>query len=117
MLQSNILIDSDGSVKLTDVGMWRVYKTVSSSYADLEQDNHMWNAPEILLPEDGDVGRAEPSSDVYAFASTCIEVSDRFTAVIASRTDVGSVVYSQYSLCTRRVELQVAECYHEREAT
>lgn len=97
--------------------MWRVYETLSSSYAGLEQDNHLWNAPEILLPEDDHVGRVESSSDVYAFASTCVEVNSRFTLVIASRTDVGSVVYSQCTLCARRVELQVADCYHGREET
>lgn len=73
MLQSNVLIDSDGAVQLSDVGIldllddWRY-----GNFAPYgEDDDIRLIAPEVLMGES-----RSPASDVYAFAALALREFD-----------------------------------------
>ena len=68
-MQANAMINDEGHVKLVDFGL--------SKLIDLEEDldtgsSIRWCAPELLCSGNGETTKA---SDVYAFASTALEVS------------------------------------------
>ncbi|KLO05503.1 kinase-like protein [Schizopora paradoxa] len=78
----NILIDANGRAVITDFGLARVKEEVSEITGDqhtsLFAGSTRWMAPELVLAqvEDDSTKRMPLStkSDVYAFASVCLEV-------------------------------------------
>ena len=76
------MVDSEGTVKLMDMGMWRVTAAHVRLNNELEAnrpwpEKNAWKAPELLDAEElGFFMEPTCMSDVYAFAITCIEVSD-----------------------------------------
>jgi len=73
---TNILIDSDGNVQLTDFGMTRISETVQETYASMPDGTVRWQAPELVDPDMFNISSSGPTyaSDVYSFACVFIEL-------------------------------------------
>ncbi|ESK95443.1 hypothetical protein Moror_997 [Moniliophthora roreri MCA 2997] len=81
----NILIDSDGQAVITDFGLSKVMQDLTSSISEPGQmvptsffaGSTRWMSPELIqaiVEDDSNVPRVTTFSDVYAFASVCLEV-------------------------------------------
>lgn len=82
--QNNILIDGEGNPQIADFGLARVLEynstVIQSSYK--AHGHFRWQAPELLNPDilrrQGEEGLITSGhareTDVYAFASVCLEV-------------------------------------------
>lgn len=76
--QANILIDDDHNARLADVGVIEITDQ-ARDYPVLDPcGTAAWQAPERLDPEEFGLQSANPTSasDIYAFGSVCVEVSD-----------------------------------------
>lgn len=89
--QNNILIDDNGAALITDFGVSSVVEDFPSSEpGSLVTESFFggavrWMAPELisaLVEDDGRKPELTKSSDVYAFASVCLEVCVPFFAFI-----------------------------------
>jgi serine/threonine protein kinase len=80
-VQGNILVDETGSAIITDFGLSKVLEEMSDSMSrgtSFFAGSTRWMAPELifaLVEDDGVVPPITTYSDVYAFASICLEVS------------------------------------------
>ena len=75
----NVLIDDEGSARLTDFGMSLISEGTGYNYGSTHGGGAVrWTAPELIDPEEFELEttRATFFSDVYAFAMTAIEVMD-----------------------------------------
>ena len=70
-VQTNVMIDDEGHVKLIDFGLSRLIDS-EDGLTTATGLSVRWFAPELFISENG---RATKASDVYAFASTALEVS------------------------------------------
>ncbi|KAF7303650.1 Protein kinase domain-containing protein [Mycena indigotica] len=99
----NILIDDNGHVQLADFGVASyMNSTIESS---TRRGTTRWMAPELLLPEPGQIFRRTRESDVYAFACVCYELyhgGPPFSDIDAS----GAIVLHPVGAVLR----QVSEC-------
>lgn len=70
------MVDDDESIRLGDFGLSAVAE-VESSYASSSGGAWGWMAPELIDPEEFGLSSSTPTraSDIYSFASVCIEVS------------------------------------------
>jgi serine/threonine protein kinase len=68
--QANVMIDDSGHAKLIDFGLSRLIDS-EDGLAASTVSSIRWCAPELLRSDT----RTTKSSDVYAFASTALEVS------------------------------------------
>ena len=70
------MVDDDESIRLGDFGLSAVAEN-GSSYTSSSEGAWGWMAPELLDPETFGLDNSVPTraSDVYSFASVCIEVS------------------------------------------
>ena len=75
-LQANILIDSNGCVRLADFGLLSISESqnFATSYTSQNDKGSLrWMAPELF-----DTGKKKSrASDVYAFGMTTLEVSNK----------------------------------------
>ncbi|KAF5375946.1 hypothetical protein D9615_008211 [Tricholomella constricta] len=77
----NILIDEHGCPIITDFGLSKVIEDMSDSInigSSFFAGSTRWMAPELvmaLIEDDGQVPPITTRSDVYAFASVCLEVA------------------------------------------
>lgn len=77
----NILIDTYGCPIITDFGLSKVVEDMSDSIdprSSFFAGSTRWMAPELIMALIDDEGRVPPittHSDVYAFASVCLEVA------------------------------------------
>ncbi|THH32021.1 hypothetical protein EUX98_g2142 [Antrodiella citrinella] len=79
----NILVDSDGSTKVTDFGMALV-ADAAYNYGSIHGGGAIpWKAPELMYPEGFGLtsSRATYACDVYSFACVCIEENLRPSAL------------------------------------
>jgi len=82
MMQGNILIDIHCQAIITDFGLSKVMEDLSSTVPEIAPTSLFagsmrWMAPELvlaLIEDDGRPPSVTKYSDVYAFASVCIEV-------------------------------------------
>jgi serine/threonine protein kinase len=80
-VQGNILVDETGSAIITDFGLSKVIEEMSDSMTrgtSFFAGSTRWMAPELifaLVEDDGIIPPITKYSDVYAFASICLEVS------------------------------------------
>ena len=78
--QGNILIDEHGYAIITDFGLSKVIEEMSETISkgtSFFAGSTRWMAPELimaLVKDDGQVPPITTFSDVYAFASVCLEV-------------------------------------------
>ncbi|TCD61327.1 hypothetical protein EIP91_008588 [Steccherinum ochraceum] len=73
----NILVDADGTMKLTDFGMALIADATSYNYASIHGGGATrWQAPELHAPEEFGMTSRRPTGacDVYSFAYLCIEL-------------------------------------------
>lgn len=72
----NILVDENENIRLADFGLARVLAHQMNTMTTGDHTNSQWAAPELLDPEHYDQTSARPTeaSDIYAFASVCIEL-------------------------------------------
>jgi serine/threonine protein kinase len=74
--QSNVLIDHDGHVRLSDFGLFEIVEKISITVTIADLGSARWQAPELL--ELQYVGPAPnprtQAMDVYSFACICLEV-------------------------------------------
>jgi serine/threonine protein kinase len=75
--QSNVLIDSEGHVRLTDMGLCDIMDGIPDSMTLSYMGSSRWEAPELIAPNDFGLSSVvkTPASDAYAFACFCVEVS------------------------------------------
>ena len=79
-VQGNILVDQTGSAIITDFGLSKVMEEMSDSMpkgTSFFAGSTRWMAPELifaLVEDDGIIPPITTYSDVYAFASVCLEV-------------------------------------------
>jgi len=79
----NILVDENGNAIITDFGLSKIIEEITTDNTTVGTSffagSTRWMAPELLfaLIEDDDGGAPPitPASDVYAFASVCLEVN------------------------------------------
>jgi len=77
----NILVDESGSAIITDFGLSKVIEEMSDSTSrgtSFFAGSTRWMAPELifaLIEDDGVVPPITTYSDVYAFASICLEIA------------------------------------------
>ncbi|KAF8814545.1 kinase-like protein [Phlegmacium glaucopus] len=77
----NILVDEKGYAIITDFGLSKVMEEMSESInmgTSFFAGSTRWMAPELimaLIHDDGHVPPITTSSDVYAFASVCLEIT------------------------------------------
>jgi serine/threonine protein kinase len=69
-MQTNVMIDDQGHAKLIDFGLARVIDA-KPGLTTSTTTTIRWCAPELIRSDDA---RMTKSSDVYAFASTVLEV-------------------------------------------
>ena len=69
-VQANVMIDDEGHVKLIDFGLSRFIDS-EEGLTTATGFSARWCAPELFISESG---RTTKASDVYAFASTGLEV-------------------------------------------
>lgn len=79
-LKCNILIDAAGRAVITDFGLAKVKGEISEiteNPSSVLAGSTRWMAPELLITdlEDDQKPPISTYSDVYAFASTCLEVN------------------------------------------
>jgi serine/threonine protein kinase len=74
--QSNILVDAAGHARITDYGLAKVTRKLSSAHSSAGggQINHTvrWTAPEVLNDE-----KYGKEADIYSFAMVMVEVCHR----------------------------------------
>ncbi|KAL5485627.1 hypothetical protein ACEPAI_6668 [Sanghuangporus weigelae] len=93
----NILIDADGKAVITDFGLAKVREEVSDVLelpSSLFAGSTRWMAPELFLSQIEDDRRAPITtySDVFAFASVCLEVLTGQLPYANRRNDYGVTV-------------------------
>ncbi|KAF8882977.1 kinase-like domain-containing protein [Infundibulicybe gibba] len=78
----NILIDEHGIAVITDFGLSKVMEDISDAAINIGTSffagSTRWMAPELiqaLVEDDGRAPPITPQSDVYAFASVCLEIA------------------------------------------
>lgn len=75
------MIDENGNAIITDFGLSKVIEEITTDNTTVGTSffagSTRWMAPELLLAliEDDGVPPITPASDVYAFASVCLEVN------------------------------------------
>lgn len=82
MSQANVLVDDQGQAKIADFGLARIVDSQASTVGRTSlkgRGSIRWQAPELLDPKrfQGELCRTTKESDVYAFASVCLEVGHR----------------------------------------
>ncbi|KAH8103117.1 kinase-like domain-containing protein [Cristinia sonorae] len=72
----NILIDTDGNVRLTDFGMALIAEASASNSSSHGGGAIRWRAPELIDPDEFGLDSTRPTfaSDVYSFGITCVEL-------------------------------------------
>ncbi|KAJ3482587.1 hypothetical protein NLI96_g6879 [Meripilus lineatus] len=72
----NILVDSNGKMKLADFGLAVIAEAGESLTATIRGGAFGWLAPELIDPESFGLPNTRPTfaSDVYSFACVCIEL-------------------------------------------
>ena len=78
-LQANILVDKKGRPKLADFGLSKIVDSQATTVARASFNGKgamRWQAPELLSSTrfDGVPSIVTTCSDIYAFASVCLEV-------------------------------------------
>lgn len=76
ILQSNVMVSEKGTPRLIDFGIFRTSNDPverTGFETAILTSSLRWSAPEILAFDSPITSKSE-KSDVYAFASTCIEV-------------------------------------------
>jgi hypothetical protein len=77
----NILVDKNGDAIITDFGLSKVLEEMSDEMTvgtSFFAGSTRWMAPELifaLVEDDGGIPPITTSSDVYAFASVCLEIA------------------------------------------
>lgn len=78
LFQVNVLVDDDDMAVISDFGLAAYLHGRSERYASTRSGNPMWLAPELLDERTGRRNnnvRQTSQSDVYSFASLCVEAS------------------------------------------
>ncbi|KAJ6471182.1 kinase-like domain-containing protein, partial [Mycena vulgaris] len=70
----NILMDENGSARLTDFGLAAVVESDASIKNSTRSGSARWMSPELLDPPPGTQFEHTTSSDVWAFGCVCCEV-------------------------------------------
>lgn len=74
--QSNLLVDEQLNIFISDLGMAAYADSASNALASRREGNPRWMAPELLRALDARTSvRLTFASDIYSFAMVCVEVS------------------------------------------
>ncbi len=82
------MVDENGNAIITDFGLSKIIEEITTDNTTVGTSffagSTRWMAPELLLAliEDDGVPPITPASDVYAFASVCLEVNTLGSCIV-----------------------------------